>query len=257
MPASDDQLLESFHRTLVEEIRRHRPEYIREEFTVAEIYQDLVPYRTHRDRIGVEMNGDYEATLLRLLAGEGEYLVLGSEAAREEITSELAAANPDTSLFRQFAALDVRLNPGRLSGGGEEVPLPEPDRAPPPDREPTRPSKPDPTPLPEPDRTPVPKPDPTPLPGPGPAPDPTPTPEPAPSPPGPAPTPPRVPGQVEGEGPAAPVCHFCRGELPRRRRLRYCPHCGTGIHLQPCPECGEELERGWRFCVACGTGVGS
>ena len=50
--------LARFHRTLVEEIVRTRPAYLREPFTVAEIYQNLVPYRTHRDRIGVDMSAE-------------------------------------------------------------------------------------------------------------------------------------------------------------------------------------------------------
>ena len=44
-------VLERFHRALVEEIRVHRPDYLYGPFTVAEIYQNLVPYGTHRDRI--------------------------------------------------------------------------------------------------------------------------------------------------------------------------------------------------------------
>ena len=53
-------VLARFHQALVEEIRSQRPEYLDGPFTVAEIYQNLVPYGSHRDRIGVEMNGDYE-----------------------------------------------------------------------------------------------------------------------------------------------------------------------------------------------------
>jgi RNA polymerase subunit RPABC4/transcription elongation factor Spt4 len=102
-------LLDRFHRVLVQEIRKNRPEYLEARFTVAEIYQNLVPYRTHRDAIGVEMNGDYEDTLLRLLAGEGDYLLIESDVARREIREELKSSNPNTGLFRDFAAADVRL----------------------------------------------------------------------------------------------------------------------------------------------------
>jgi hypothetical protein len=114
-----------FHRALVEEILRSRPNYLSEPFTVAEIYQNLVPYRTHRDRIGVEMNGDYEDALLRLLAGEGDYLVLESEHAVREIREELASSNPNTGLYRAYAAADVRLNPLRMPRD-----LPDPVRGP-------------------------------------------------------------------------------------------------------------------------------
>jgi hypothetical protein len=64
--------------------------------------------------------------------------------------------------------------------------------------------------------------------------------------------------EPEGEPDAPPVagaCRWCRAELPRRDSLRFCPHCGTDVHLVPCVTCGEELEADWRFCVACGTEV--
>lgn len=115
------RVIERFHRTLVEEIRRNGPDQLDRPFTVAEIYQSLVPYRTHRDRIGVEMNGDYEDALLRLLAGEGEFLLLDSDSARDRIRRELQGANPNTGLYREFAALEVRLNPEKLPS--------EPDRS--------------------------------------------------------------------------------------------------------------------------------
>jgi hypothetical protein len=111
-------VLEQFHRTLVEEIRAHRPEYLSGPFTVAEIYQNLVPYGTHRDRIGVDMNGDYEDALLRMLAGEGEYLLLESEHALRDLREELRSSSPNTGLYREFAAVDVRLNPARVAAVG-------------------------------------------------------------------------------------------------------------------------------------------
>ena len=49
-----NQVLERFHRALIEEIQTQRPEYLTGAFTVAEIYQNLVPYGSHRDRIGVD-----------------------------------------------------------------------------------------------------------------------------------------------------------------------------------------------------------
>jgi hypothetical protein len=51
------------------------------------------------------------------------------------------------------------------------------------------------------------------------------------------------------------TCRWCRAELPDRPNLNFCPFCGTDIRLVPCPSCGEELQPGWRFCVACGTEV--
>jgi len=113
MPQSGE-ILERFIETLVQEIAVTRPEYLTAPFTIAEIYQDLVPYRSHRALIGVEMNGDYEEALLQMLSGEGDCLLLDSAVARQEMQDELASPNPNTSLFHDFAAADVRLHPGRV-----------------------------------------------------------------------------------------------------------------------------------------------
>ena len=70
------------------------------------------------------MNGDYEEALLRMLSGEGDCLLLDSAAARQEMQKELASPNPNTGLFREFAAVDVRLHPRRVplgAGPGPEV----------------------------------------------------------------------------------------------------------------------------------------
>ena len=112
--SDSNQLLERFHRALIEEIQTQRPEYLTGPFTVAEIYQNLVPYGSHRDRIGVEMNGDYEDALLRLLAGEGGFLILESEPALRDLRAELDTPNPNTGLYREYAAVDVRLNQAHL-----------------------------------------------------------------------------------------------------------------------------------------------
>lgn len=138
----NELVLERFHIALVASIERSNPNYLHDPFTIAEIYQDLIPYRTHRDLIGVAMNGDYEHGLMRLLAGQSNYLTLESSDAREALEEELGKTAPDTGMFKRFGAVKVRLNPdlagtgagaqentgvAKLFLGGEEVP-PEPVR---------------------------------------------------------------------------------------------------------------------------------
>ena len=207
-----------FHRTLVEEIRRRRPEYLDEPFTVAEIYQNLVPYGSHRDLIGVEMNGDYEDALLRLLAGEGGFLILESAPALSALREELESANPNTGLYREFAAVDVRLEPTRLQGarGGGARPA---------NRQADTPAG---------------------------AAASVPDLAPAMRPPSSAPVDLAPPSREAG---VSGACRWCRAELPKRADLNFCPFCGTDMHVVPCPGCGEELEPEWRFCVACGHEV--
>jgi hypothetical protein len=223
--SQDTNLLERFHRALVEEIQTQRPEYLTGPFTVAEIYQNLVPYGSHRDRIGVRMNGDYEDALLRLLAGEGDYLILESEPALRDLRAELSTASPNTGLYREYAAVDVRLNQAQLDlvfgmeGGPVEadpvLPAMEPMSVN--DLAPAEAAA---------DALSI--------------------------------VPPGV-DVFQNRVPARPApspsnsCQWCRAELPQRENLNFCPFCGTDLKVVPCRECGEELEPEWRFCIACGV----
>ena len=285
---SPARLLERFHEVLVSEIRERRPEYLSDSFTVAEIYQHLVPYASHRDRLGVEMNGDYEDVLLRLLAGRGEYLRLESEPARERLEAELDSPNPDTSLFREYAAAYVHLDRGRVPTGEREADG-EPTGGDEVEEMETRPSADEsdavetgvsedegisgagsrdadepesvadvveslfdePTPDVEPGEADVA----SPVEGhPEPSPD-HPAVATVPSDADATPAPDEPPAADAGPGEDDGTCSWCREELPRHEKLRFCPFCGTDVRLVPCPSCGEALQPRWRFCIACGTEV--
>lgn len=232
-----ETILSRFHEALVGALRRRDPEHLSRPFTVAEIYQDLVPYGAYRDILGVEMNGDYEHALLRLLSGEGDFLELESEHALREIREELESVNPNTGLYREFAAVDVRLNPTHISASEGSVAESAPEEpeisewptisadAPPSlDRDyiqvvplgafassgPLDPEMVEPEPEPEPE-------------------------------------------PVSRSDAAPDVCRWCRETLPKRDNLNFCPFCGTDVKLIPCVSCGEALEPDWRFCIACGT----
>ena len=281
MPQSEE-VLERFIKTLVQEITDTRPEYLTTPFTVAEIYLNLVPYRSHRALIGVEMNGDYEEALLQMLSGEGDCLLVDSSVARQEMQRELAGPNPNTSLFHEFAAADVRLHPRRVPldvGRGSEVgaaEVPEADTIDPEmastvggaaeleaekeleaERElevggtgPAEPTAPPPE-----DIEPV---------------------EVLRSEPGmsdedgvvghietaSAPSPvshePASAGNVSTDGQPSDVltvCRWCREALPACESVNYCPFCGSDLRPSPCQECGEAMEARWHFCISCGADV--
>lgn len=260
MTFDPQEVLRRFHLALLREIRGSNPDYLNSPFTVAEIYQNLVPYRTHRDELGVEMNADYEHALLRLLAGEGDYLTIESRSARQEIREELDSPNPNTGLYRDFAAADVRLNPEKVDEGlGEDVTdevasTDEPEKT----NEPAESEEPeadsgeaeeevvqvyDPVEVSEGTST-------------------------SSSAEGSESGEDAVGGESEDsaeesvdvaereDGVFTPDnCPWCREELPDRSTMKFCPFCGSDVRLRPCPDCGEELEIKWRFCIACGTEV--
>jgi hypothetical protein len=271
MTHEQQELLARFHKALVREIQTNNPDYLAGPFSVAEIYQNLVPYRTHRDEIGVEMNGDYEHALLQLLAGDGDYLTIESRTARQEIREELDSPNPNTGLYRDFAAADVRLNPEKADGAREGWEAPEPVQEEEPMADPEDPYllvdlngpeeevedtedvEADPPveedimeneagevdsqslPLEVPDQEELPPVDAVSLDG---------------------------EELVEEErvladsDSASPEnCPWCKEDLPHRGGVKFCPFCGSNVRLVPCPECGEELELTWRFCIACGTEI--
>jgi len=260
--------IDRFFNVLVEEIRDSKPSYEEGSFTVAEIYQSLIPYRTHRDRLGVEMNGDYEDALLRLLGGEGDYLELESDTARERIRLELRSPNPNTGLYREYAAVGVHLNPKKLperleAGKSGSVPelaldgLGSDDVAPPKHRNEAMQANggggasagedgensPAPTPSVRPGRSEVVL-----------SSAPLVAPEAASS--------RNAPDSSGREGGAMAgslsdearpeACPECAADLPDRDGLRFCPFCGANVFVMPCTHCGEVLERNWSFCISCG-----
>ena len=286
MTLDEHEVLSRFHRALVREIHARNPDHIASAFTVAEIYQNLVPYRTHRDELGVEMNADYEHALLRLLAGEGDFLSIESRTARKEIQEELDTPNPNTGLYRDFAAADVKLNPERLEVGlleevAEEVSARVESSAAYEEEEPEEAAMDEGVlegadaedleeeAAPEVDHEPL---EVEPL--------------------GASLAPPEEAEEDEAEVDSEEVsievsedvedlefeaeegaepeveeeeedlppfenCPWCREELPQQARVRFCPFCGSNVQLVPCPACGEELRLNWRFCIACGTEVES
>ncbi|MEJ2539824.1 MAG: zinc ribbon domain-containing protein [Gemmatimonadota bacterium] len=236
----NQDVLQRFHRVLVSALRERDPEHMARPFTVAEIYQDLVPYAVYREVLGVEMNGDYEHALLRLLSGDGGFVELESDAALREIRDELDSNNPNTGLYREFAAVDARLNVARIedatpdAGGGTSVATPtrgtpsqlevDMDDATE-ERQPDMESE-------EIQNVPL-----AAFAASG-------------------PLDPEMVDERGGRdgGQAAPdVCRWCREDLPRRDNLNFCPFCGTDVSLVPCSACGEAIEPNWRFCIACGT----
>ena len=201
---------------LVSEVRTRWPEYLHSRFTVAEIYQNLIPWRSHRNTMDIATSAEYEQALLRLLAGEGDYLALESQAAREEIQAELEARFPNTGLYRDFAAVGVRLNPSRLAAGdgdresGEAAAadLPERDGPAVAEREPEAAA---------------------------------------------AITAPAAAAAEAGDGAAvAQVCSGCDRELPDIEEVRFCPFCGQDARIVACFGCGMRVEAEWSYCVGCG-----
>ena len=287
-----DDLVERMHACLAEALERTRPEPFGSPVTVAEIYQDLVPYRNVRTELGFDMNADYEHTLLRLLSGEGELARLEPSEARGELRRELDSPNPNVGLFRKFAACDVWIAARTLTQQAEPAEADPDDAWAPRVAQWLEGGEASETGAAEPAAA-----------EPAAAADDSPAPEAA-SPPesahgdvmppeagwtdegaesellldeamavldevvagptasvGPDDSPDRegsqsmaaaVPTRSESEG-GPGSCAFCGSGLPARRQVRFCPFCGADQSTLPCVACGEPIEPGWKFCVACGS----
>jgi predicted RNA-binding Zn-ribbon protein involved in translation (DUF1610 family) len=102
--------LDRLVRRLVQNVRNGFPEYLTQPVEVSELYQTLIPYRHNRVELEIETNQDYEAALCQLLSGERGYAT-GEPAMQEAMRRELASSNPNTAVFREFAAARVMLTP--------------------------------------------------------------------------------------------------------------------------------------------------
>jgi len=180
------------------------------------VVEELVPYRVARPMRLAEWLDDYRHLLLRLIAGEREFVVADPEV-RAACRAALSSRHPDLSLLETFGARQVTL----------AAPAPVDDA----------PVAATPTPL-----RPV---------GPvgpvGPAgglrravPPPLPS----------APVRPAPPRPDEGSDASSP-CRYCTRALPANHGTRFCPWCGQHL-LRRCRECRAPLETAWTFCVTCG-----
>ena len=205
---------------------------------VNELYQSLIPYRTHRAALAIDSHEDYEMTLLRLLAGERGYAFVEPEEARAALAGEAAGVNPDTGAYRLHGNARVTFDADHVRevlAGAESVAVPRATPPAPPlraeprgDAAPWFPEPPDESPdLPRPDA----EADQADLPF--------------------ALDDAAADRGVSPRAGSAP-CAYCGGELPVGRAVIFCPHCGQNVGVVHCPSCGAELDVGWRFCITCG-----
>jgi hypothetical protein len=246
--------LDRMFRSLLQVMSSNYPQYLTQPFEVAEIYQNLIPYRHHRRELRIDTNEDYQAALCRLLSGERGYLVADDELT-EAMRSELASPNPNTAIFRDFAASRVALGPNaqkrwqelggdtselRAAGESRGTPVPPP---PPPiswndgGERPQSSSRAAAQTAPQ---------------AAAPAPRTAPAAAPRPA------TATRTAGNsspARASNEDGESCRYCAGELPEGRSAKFCPHCGQNLTIQRCPACGTELEIDWKYCITCGRGV--
>ncbi|MGH7443978.1 MAG: zinc ribbon domain-containing protein [Longimicrobiales bacterium] len=248
-----DVYVDRLYAALTDALRQSRDRPFAAPVTVAEIYQDLVPYRVVRVLLGFEMNADYEHALLQLLSGADGLARIEPEEAAAELRSELTSPNPNVGLFRKFAACDVWItDPGDGAESAADAGFaPEPV-----DEDAATSAH---TSAESDDEHAKWRPRASSDAGAAAATDEvlelnadevvdeeTGTAEAA------RDTPMTAAANTPlRDGPRR--CGFCDTPLPAGRLIRFCPHCGGDQTRRPCVECGEPLESGWRFCIACGA----
>ncbi len=207
-----DDLDRLFHR-IVHALAQRGPERVNQPIQVAELYQELVPYRQHRAALKLDTHQDYEMALLRLLAGERGYARVEPKEVQEAFVTEAQAALPEAGVVHEFAAARVYLNStaAKTVLAGAEAYAPH---------------------LPTP-RSVAPATSATPPRGGG------------------AGEAGGAEG-AEAAGVAVEPCPYCDADLPEGREVFYCPFCGGNLKGVRCPDCKTELEVGWLYCITCG-----
>ncbi len=110
---ADPTVLDNIFNRLVRALSAGSPDQLSAPFTVSEIVQALVPYRTYRSELGVDTIQDYEHAVLELLAGERGLLVVDADTALA-IRKELASPDPDTGMLHRIQQVEARLGAVRM-----------------------------------------------------------------------------------------------------------------------------------------------
>jgi hypothetical protein len=103
--------LDRIFQQVVREVAALGPDRLVGPIQVAELYQELVPYRQFRNTLRFDSYQDYEMALLRLLAGERGYATVEPPEASEALLVESQATYPDPGVVREFAAARAYLDP--------------------------------------------------------------------------------------------------------------------------------------------------
>lgn len=106
--------LDRMFAVLVRNLQTKQPEAPRGPISVAELHQQILPYRHYRRELGIETNQEYELALMELLSGARGYLDV-DERLRDNLSRELAASSPEPSRVRDFADAQISVNPAALS----------------------------------------------------------------------------------------------------------------------------------------------
>jgi Double zinc ribbon len=223
--------LDRLFRQLVRALAAVDRARLTEPMQVAELYQDLLPYRAYRGALRFETYQDYEMALLRLLGGERGYARVEPAEAQAALELEAQAAYPDAGTIREFAAARVYLD----AAAANKVLASDDAYAPAALHPPTPPR-----PAAAAERAARPEHAARPAGIPGPAA---------------ANTAEERPPRRAALNPGEP-CPYCGADLPDGRTIFYCPFCGGNVRGVLCPDCRTELEVGWTFCITCGRKMG-
>jgi len=219
-PADVARLFEGIVTVLAE----RDPKRFETGFVVAELYQQIVPYRTHRDLLGFASHQDYDSAILGLLAGVGNYARVEPDEVRQTLAAEVESPNPDPTLFREFAGARVRLAGGRVKEVLSHTDTYAPPEPPPPPPAPPPPSR-------------------------GPAFELADEPE--------APRASEIGSPPAASRPSSAAgalpCPDCGAALPTDRTVVFCPYCGKTVGAPTCARCGDDLRPDWKFCPRCGS----
>lgn len=183
--------------------------------TIGDLMRRVAPYRSSRRHLDVVTSEEYELLILRLAAGEEGLARLEPPETLARFRKELAGLHPDLHILGFDEAATLTLSRDAVA----HVLGGHTERgyAPPAEREGSAPA-----PISEPH----------------------------------APIEEveilewEAPGEVHTDR-----CGFCGGTLPVGRAVNFCPHCGQSLRALHCPQCNEEIELGWRHCVACGAAL--